>query len=158
MCFLLFVAITAITIFYGGGSIWGFVDVISIIIVATSILLFILASGQWAVFSRGMRHFFQFHDNLKIHRNDAVKISRLFRILGFACPVIGFFWTIVGLIIMLSNLSPETIGSGLAVALLTLFYSCLLSVIVFFRFRSTFPDCKHPVMLKEKKSIQSTQM
>ena len=33
---------------------------------------------------------------------------------------------------MLSNLSPETIGNGLAIALLTLFYSCLLSVIVFF--------------------------
>ena len=72
--FLLFVAVTALTIFYGGGSIFGFVDMVSIIIVATSMLLFILASGQWAVFSRGMRHFFQFHDNLEIHRNEAVEI------------------------------------------------------------------------------------
>ena len=121
-----------ITIIIGGGSIFGFIDIPSIIIVVASVLLFILASGQWPVFSRGMRHFFQFRDNLEIDRHKAVKISRFFRVLGFASPVIGFFWTIVGLIIMLSNLSPETIGSGLAIALLTLFYSCLLSVIVFF--------------------------
>lgn len=132
LCFLSFIVITALTIILGGGSIAGFVDIPSLIVVAASILLFVVASGQWQVFIQGFKHFFQFHDRSHLDHHSAVKISRFFRILGFACPGMGFFWSIVGGIIMLGNLSPETIGNGLAIALLTLFYSCLLSVIVFF--------------------------
>ena len=42
--------------------------------------------------------------------------------------LMGFFWTIVGLVIMLSDLDPDTIGSGLAVAMLTTLYAFIAAI------------------------------
>ena len=132
VCFMLFVAVTAVAITLGGSSIMVFFDLPSLTIVTIGLLLFVLASGQWAFFAQGMKHFFRFHDHSQVTRQDAIRITRLFRTLGFVSPAMGFFGSLMGGIIMLGNLSPETIGNGIAISLLTLFYSCILSVIVFF--------------------------
>ncbi|MBN2022557.1 MAG: MotA/TolQ/ExbB proton channel family protein [Pirellulales bacterium] len=47
--------------------------------------------------------------------------------LGRFAPAFGMIGTLVGLIIMLGNMSPETIGSGMAVALLTTLYGAILA-------------------------------
>ena len=130
--FMLFVAVTVIAIAIGGSSVWVFVDIPSLIMVAAGLLLFVLASGQWAFFKQGMTHYFRFHDHSQVSRQDAIRINRLFRTLGFVSPALGFLGSLLGGVIILSNLSPETVGSGVAISLLTLFYSCMLSVIVFF--------------------------
>ncbi|MBN1909983.1 MAG: motility protein A [Pirellulales bacterium] len=47
--------------------------------------------------------------------------------LGRFAPAFGMIGTLMGLIIMLGNMSPETIGSGMAVALLTTLYGAVAS-------------------------------
>ena len=47
--------------------------------------------------------------------------------IGRFAPAFGMIGTLIGLIIMLGNMSPETIGSGMAVALLTTLYGAICS-------------------------------
>lgn len=47
--------------------------------------------------------------------------------MGRFAPAFGMIGTLMGLVIMLGNMSPETIGSGMAVALLTTFYGAIIS-------------------------------
>ena len=129
---LIFAATVAFSIILAGGTIYGFIDYPSVVMVVASILLFVLASGQWKEFSCGIKHLFEWQRPEQIDSKTAVRISRLFRTLSFASLAIGGFWSIMGIILMLCNLNPETIGQGLAIVLLTLFYSFFLSVAVFF--------------------------
>ena len=130
--FLVFTVILALSIGLGGGTLKGFVDYPSVIMVVASILLVVLASGRWADFSRGIKHLFEWRNSEQMDRKTAVRISRFFRTLSFASLAIGGFWSLVGVILMLSDMNPDTIGSGLAIAFLTLFYSFFLSLTVFF--------------------------
>ncbi len=52
--------------------------------------------------------------------------------MGAAAPAFGMIGTLIGLIQMLRNLaSPESIGAGMAVALLTTFYGALSANLIF---------------------------
>lgn len=44
---------------------------------------------------------------------------------GKYCPAFGMIGTLVGLVIMLGNMDPDTIGTGMAVALLTTLYGAI---------------------------------
>lgn len=64
--------------------------------------------------------------------------------MGEACPAFGMIGTVMGLIVIMANLSdPDAIGPGLAVALVTTLYGSLISNLVFIplaaklKFRST---------------------
>jgi len=57
------------------------------------------------------------------HRNGKNLMDQV----GRFAPAFGMIGTLVGLIIMLGNMSPETIGSGMAVALLTTLYGAVLA-------------------------------
>lgn len=57
--------------------------------------------------------------------------QNLFRTWGTLAPAFGMVGTLIGLVQMLTNLdSPDAIGSGMAVALLTTFYGTLLANLV----------------------------
>ena len=47
--------------------------------------------------------------------------------MGRFAPAFGMIGTLMGLIIMLGNMSPDTIGTGMAVALLTTLYGAIVS-------------------------------
>lgn len=47
--------------------------------------------------------------------------------MGRFAPAFGMIGTLMGLVIMLGNMSPDTIGSGMAVALLTTLYGAIIS-------------------------------
>jgi chemotaxis protein MotA len=51
--------------------------------------------------------------------------------LGKYAPAFGMMGTVVGLVCMLANLDPETLGPGMAVALLTTFYGALMANLTF---------------------------
>ena len=51
--------------------------------------------------------------------------------LGKYAPAFGMIGTLIGLVLMLADLNPDTIGSGMAVALLTTLYGAILSNLVF---------------------------
>lgn len=52
--------------------------------------------------------------------------------LGALSPAMGMIGTVIGLVIMLKNMSnPETIGPAMAIALLTTFYGAVLANLVF---------------------------
>lgn len=58
--------------------------------------------------------------------------KRILDFMGAMAPAFGMVGTLIGLIQMLANMtSPETIGSGMAVALLTTFYGSLASNLIF---------------------------
>ena len=51
--------------------------------------------------------------------------------LGQYAPAFGMIGTLIGLVLMLADLDPETIGTGMAVALLTTLYGAILSNLMF---------------------------
>lgn len=58
--------------------------------------------------------------------------KKILEFMGASAPAFGMIGTLIGLVQMLQNLSsPEDIGSGMAVALLTTFYGALLANLVF---------------------------
>ncbi len=58
--------------------------------------------------------------------------KKILEFMGAAAPAFGMIGTLIGLIQMLRNLSsPESIGAGMAVALLTTFYGALSANLVF---------------------------
>ena len=67
--------------------------------------------------------------NLQERHSTGKKILEL---MGAAAPAFGMIGTLIGLIQMLRSLeSPESIGSGMAVALLTTFYGALTANLIF---------------------------
>ncbi|MBN2296499.1 MAG: MotA/TolQ/ExbB proton channel family protein [Pirellulales bacterium] len=57
------------------------------------------------------------------HRNGRNVLDQM----GRFAPAFGMIGTLMGLIIMLGDMSPETIGTGMAVALLTTLYGAVVS-------------------------------
>jgi chemotaxis protein MotA len=58
--------------------------------------------------------------------------KKILEYMGAAAPAFGMIGTLIGLVQMLKNLSsPDQIGAGMAVALLTTFYGALLANLVF---------------------------
>jgi flagellar motor component MotA len=129
--FLIFSVITATGIGLGGIPVSAFMNFLGMTVVGVSILVLVLAGGRWADFSRGMRHFFAFRRSTPANRPDAARIARFFRTLSSVSLAIGGFWSLVGVIIIVADMDPDNIGPGMAVALLTLFYTCFLSLTVF---------------------------
>lgn len=76
------------------------------------------------------------HDMLSIEiasmkRRHNISIE-VFNRLGAYAPAFGMIGTLIGLVQMLSNLEdPESIGPGMAVAILTTFYGTMLAYIIF---------------------------
>jgi len=46
-------------------------------------------------------------------------------------PTYGMMGTVIGLVCLLSNLDPETLGPGMAMALITTFYGALMATLTF---------------------------
>jgi chemotaxis protein MotA len=62
------------------------------------------------------------------HKNGAAIMEAM----GTYAPAFGMIGTLIGLVIMLRNMNdPSTIGSGMAVALITTFYGAVLANLVF---------------------------
>ncbi|MCK5175501.1 MAG: MotA/TolQ/ExbB proton channel family protein, partial [Planctomycetes bacterium] len=58
--------------------------------------------------------------------------KKILEFMGASAPAFGMIGTLIGLVQMLQNLSsPEDIGKGMAVALLTTFYGAFLANLVF---------------------------
>jgi len=81
------------------------------------------------------------------HKNGAAIMEAM----GTYAPAFGMIGTLIGLVIMLRNMNdPSTIGSGMAVALITTFYGAVLANLVFMpiagklRLRSS-----HELLMKE---------
>jgi len=81
------------------------------------------------------------------HKNGAAIMEAM----GTYAPAFGMIGTLIGLVIMLRNMNdPSTIGSGMAVALITTFYGAVLANLVFIpiagklRLRSS-----HELLMKE---------
>jgi hypothetical protein len=62
---------------------------------------------------------------------ESVKAGRFFLNLAEFTPRWGVFCMFFGLILMLTNLDPDTIGRGIAISLLSFFYASGLAVFVF---------------------------
>ena len=67
------------------------------------------------------------------YRQERHKVGKkILEFMGAASPAFGMIGTLIGLIQMLRNLtSPESLGAGMAVALITTFYGALLANLVF---------------------------
>jgi chemotaxis protein MotA len=68
-------------------------------------------------------------ENLQDRHSDGKKILEF---MGSAAPAFGMIGTLIGLVQMLKNLSsPDQIGAGMAVALLTTFYGAFAANLIF---------------------------
>ncbi len=67
---------------------------------------------------------------LTVERHDVGR--KVFAACGDAAPAFGMIGTLIGLVLMLGNMSdPASIGPSMAVALLTTFYGAVLSNLIF---------------------------
>lgn len=74
--------------------------------------------------------------------------SNLFDNLSRLAPGIGLMGTVMGLISMMANLkNPESIGSGMAMAMITTFYGLILGNIIY-------APCGEKIALESEKSLQ----
>ena len=124
---LLFVAGAAI----GGVPAMVFFDIPSIVMVAGGILCFVMATRRFSTFRRGIRQVFRLGDIPESERKEAMITANFFRTLSYFSLVIGGFWSLMGFCIVLGNMDPETLGIGVAVSLMTLLYSFVLSATIF---------------------------
>ena len=72
--------------------------------------------------------------SLEIHnlQDRHARGKKILEFMGAAAPAFGMIGTLIGLIQMLRSLeSPESIGAGMAVALLTTFYGALSANLIF---------------------------
>jgi len=92
--------------------------------------------------SKGLQMLIDGHDSEEIRELMALEIQHLqerhsrgkkiLEFMGSAAPAFGMIGTLIGLIQMLRSLeSPESIGAGMAVALLTTFYGALTANLIF---------------------------
>lgn len=117
-----------------------FWDTPSFLIVGLIPLLLAYASGKWPLFVRGLSEVI----DMKPHqpREDSAEIASLFRYLFWGNIFGGAFGTIIGLVLMLADLDPEKIGSGMAVALLTNFYAIFISLFLLMPIGERFKSCR----------------
>jgi chemotaxis protein MotA len=91
---------------------------------------------------KGLQMLVDGHDSEEIRELMALEIQHLqerhsrgkkiLEFMGSAAPAFGMIGTLIGLIQMLRSLeSPESIGAGMAVALLTTFYGALTANLIF---------------------------
>ncbi len=80
------------------------------------------------------------------HRNGKSVLDQM----GRFAPAFGMIGTLMGLIIMLGDMSPDTIGSGMAVALLTTLYGAIVSNLLFLPFAEKLGFInKHELLIME---------
>lgn len=122
--FLAFIVV-ALSIMICGAPLAAFFDTPSIIVVGASVLLFLIGSGHVGLFFNGLRKSFSFQ------REENAAMSESFAKLSWFTPMAGVFWAVVGIMIMLGDLDPETVGVGIAVTLLTMFYAVFVTLFLF---------------------------
>ena len=80
------------------------------------------------------------------HQNGKALVDQM----GRFAPAFGMIGTLIGLVIMLGNMSPDTIGAGMAVALLTTLYGAILSNLFFLPFAEKLSFInKHELLIME---------
>lgn len=140
--------LTALAISLGGvEKLLVFWDTPSIILVVMTNAVLVFSSGKSSLFSRGMKEIFAM-DPPQPEPNTE-QIAAFFRYLSTGNIIGGIFWAIIGAILMLADLDPEKIGSGMAVCLLTNFYAMFLTIFVYLPLQARF---QHP-----KISTESTE-
>jgi chemotaxis protein MotA len=67
------------------------------------------------------------------YRQERHKVGKkILEFMGASAPAFGMIGTLIGLVTMLKNLSsPESLGAGMAIALITTFYGALLANLIF---------------------------
>lgn len=75
---------------------------------------------------------YNLQSKINARQQELYMAHNLFENMAKVCPGIGMIGTVIGLIAMMSNLKdPATIGSGMALALLTTLYGLLLGTIIY---------------------------
>ena len=131
------VSVTAMAIALGGpDKLIVFWDTPSVMVVVMTNFVLIMSSGKWDLFLRGMVETGVMGPTKPEPR--AEEIASFFRFLSNGNIIGGIFWAIIGCVLMLADLDPDKIGSGLAVTLLTNFYAMFLSIFLYLPLRERF--------------------
>jgi chemotaxis protein MotA len=70
-------------------------------------------------------------EEMKIINSRHLRNRSVIAMLGKVLPTFGLIGTLIGLVLMLANLDPSTIGPSMAIAILTTLYGALLANMVF---------------------------
>lgn len=108
-----------------GGSFAQFWDAPSLLWVVDLLIAFIIASGRERFFLDGLRAAV----NDDYQHEKAEEIAAFFTRLFWAMIGIGLLGTMLGGLLMLNNLDPRLVGTGVSVALLTLFYALFFGIV-----------------------------
>lgn len=126
---MIFILVILMTIFIGGGdrAFSAFIDLPSLIIVTLIPTAMSIFAGLGTDYKRAFSIALGNNEyTLKEYRSSSIAIGLMIKLLYLS----GFFGTLVGFVQMLRFLDdPYSFGPGLAVAVLTLFYSIFINMI-----------------------------
>ena len=126
--FLIFAILFVLSIILGGlDKLPVFLDMPSLLLVSLGIAGYVLLFGR-KEFVRGMQVFFAFSFP---QDDDAMKAGRFFLRLAEFTLDWGLLLIVVGFIMIMMDLDPNTVGYGMAVSLLSFLYAMILSLFVF---------------------------
>ena len=124
----LFIVIVIITILVGA-SLSNFIDLASFVFVIITNISILISTNSFKDFWYGVQLLIFNNKEVDIFRlTESMKIFGLLQKSSIGISILGF---LIGLISVLSHLSePSMIGPSIAVALLIVFYSILVSLVV----------------------------
>jgi flagellar motor component MotA len=103
-------------------------DMPSVLLVVFTVIILVSGQRKWKLFWQGL----QTSVSASIpNTSDAAETAALFRYIANGTLWGGGLWALTSWIIMLNDLDLDTIGAGIGVSLLTLFYSLMVSVFLF---------------------------
>lgn len=128
--FCIAVTVTTLSFALGGvDKIFVFWDAPSFLLVAFTVVILVGGQRKWKLFLQGLKT--SFSSSPLPNVPDITEIAALFRYVANGTLWGSGLWTLTGLILMLADLDPNKIGPSIAVALLTFFYSFIVSVFLF---------------------------
>lgn len=138
--FLLAIVLVDLAICLGGvDKLLVFWDTPSVLIVGFIVLILASASGKWSLFIRGLKETVSMKPTE--YCAEAKQIASLYRYLFRGNMLGGVLGAIIGLVLMLADLDPDKIGSGMAVSLLTVYYAVFISLFLLLPISERFAQC-----------------
>jgi flagellar motor component MotA len=127
--FCVAIAVTILGAALGGADkIPIFWDVPSVLLVVFTVTILVGGQRKWTLFLQGLKTTLSASaPNIP----DAAETAALFRYLANGTLWGSGLWMLTGLIMMFSDFDPDRIYLGIAVSVLPLFYSLMLSVFLF---------------------------
>ncbi len=106
------------------------IDIPSVVIVLVPAIVFSIATSSWKTFSLSWK--LVFVSGAEAAKEEIQEVRAVLNTFGNVSLLMGIIGTLIGLVLMLADLSdPNAIGPNMSVALLTIYYGTFLKFLCY---------------------------